>query len=565
MAVCLAVFASSLTYPFLEGMDDNVYVTRNVDRLRWNWANIAHWLSRPYLGSYLPLTMISYMVDHAIWGLNPLGYHLQNLLWHTVAVLGVYACFIQLGVRRSVAFCVCLLFAVHPQRVESVVWISERKDVLCAACYWWSIWAYLRVGAEKRFPAVAFILFVLAMVAKPMAISLPVVLALVEIHRSRRFSVRDLAKRLWPFLAVAAVAVPITMLGHSIPSDQTTFGRQLMVAIWNVIWYASKTAWPGALSPIYPKVSLTPLLVGGMVLAYVALGVGAVLAWRRWPYNVAYFAAPLAVAYLASAAPTLGFVPLGYIDHADRYSYIPCVFLWLGVAGLISHWGRSSGRHVATMRNWAPAVVGIVGVLCGWLSVRHAMAWRDIGALHRTAAQHTPPSHFALGTLGDIQVAQGDWEGVFATAERLGTLDQPWMTPDHRVAKRNKAQSLRATALYRTGRQDEALRLFEEVLGRRENTAFRVQIDLPVMLAMMADCYLGLDARVEVMRCYDELVGILPESNYEGCFYRGVRAHYLQDYETALRWFEEADRLVPDLAQVRANIADCRKRLAGAD
>ena len=562
VAACLVVFSASLAYPFLEGMDDNVYVTRNVGRLGWTAGNVRYWFTHSCVGCYLPLTMLSYMVDHAIWGLNSFGYHLQNLVWHVVAVLGVYACFLAFGMPRRVAFSVCLLFAVHPQRVESVVWISERKDVLCAACYWWSLHAYVRARDEGRCPVWAFVLFALALFAKSMAISLPIVLVFAEIHRSGRLSVRELLKRLWPFFALAVGIVPITVLSQSIPGDQTTFGRQLLVAAYNVLWYAGKTLCPTPLSPIYPKVSLSSSVVGAMAVTYAVLAAGVLFARRRWPRCVAYVVCPLALAYLASAAPILGFVPLGYIDHADRYSYIPSVFLWAGAAGLIVRWLRLPSKPMPAVRLWGRVGLATVAVLFAWLSILHAMAWRDIGALHQMAALHAPPNHFALGTLGDVQAARGDWRGVSETAERIEALDEPWMSAGHRIGNLNKAQSLRATALYRNGRAAEALPLFEAVMGRRDNTAFQVQIDLPVMLAMMADCYLRKGARNDVMRCYDELVAISSDSNYEGCFYRGVRAHYLNDYRTALRWFEEADRLTPGLAQVRSNIADCRNRLA---
>ena len=184
-SVCLAVivfavFSISIHYQFLESFDDNGHVLHN-RYLTFSFTSITYWLTHACVGCYMPLTMLSYIFDYSLWGLNSFGFHLQNIFWHIVATIAIYSCFRLFKIKSWIAFFLCLIFAVHPQRVESVVWISERKDVLCAAFYFLSIFFYIK-NNNKKFNITAFILFILAILSKPMAISLPVVLVLYEFY-----------------------------------------------------------------------------------------------------------------------------------------------------------------------------------------------------------------------------------------------------------------------------------------------------------------------------------------------------------------------------------------------
>ena len=173
-----------MQYQFLGSFDDNVYVVKN-PHLSFSFSNIILFLKKPYYAMYIPLTMLSYMFDFNLWGLNSFGYHLQNVFWHIVATIAIYKCFRLFKIKSWIAFFLCLIFAVHPQRIESVVWISERKDVLCAAFYFLSIFFYVK-NSNGKFSITAFIFFILAILSKPMAISLPFVLVLYEFYRSNK-------------------------------------------------------------------------------------------------------------------------------------------------------------------------------------------------------------------------------------------------------------------------------------------------------------------------------------------------------------------------------------------
>ena len=134
-AAAVVAFYPGLTYDLLQGFDDDVYVLKNSSRLTWSWANLRHWWTQAHVGNYHPLTMMSYMVDRLLWPSWGPGYHLQNLFWHVLAVGIFFRLLRAFRLPEGRALLLALIFCVHPQRVESVVWVAERKDVLCAAFY----------------------------------------------------------------------------------------------------------------------------------------------------------------------------------------------------------------------------------------------------------------------------------------------------------------------------------------------------------------------------------------------------------------------------------------------
>jgi hypothetical protein len=144
-------FVSSLSYPLLEGWDDHIYVRNNVNFLSFSFENILHWFKTPCEGCYLPLTMLSFMADYELWGLNGFGYHLQNLFWHFAAVAGVYAFFRTVGLHNLTSFICALFFAVHPQRAESVG--GYRREKMSSArrfIFGLSSFSYSRKKKKRR-------------------------------------------------------------------------------------------------------------------------------------------------------------------------------------------------------------------------------------------------------------------------------------------------------------------------------------------------------------------------------------------------------------------------------
>ncbi len=478
LALPLAVFSFSLSYPLLDGWDDHIYVGDG-SHLALNSANLAHWLSSPCEGCYLPITMLSYMLDHLIWGLNPIGYRLQNLFWHILAVFAVYKCMLRFGINPWVSLFLSAAFAVHPQRVESVVWISERKDVLCAAFYFWSFYFFISGKEdEKRFPLRSFALFLCAMLSKPMAISLPLVMLVHEYFIAGRRGYAMLLKRLCPFFALSAIFLPISYFSQTISYSGDGFLRRLLSVFHNLAWYFRKTLVPGQLAPIYPEISPGH---GMSIKIAIVIAFLSYLAFSLWKKNRDLFqkaAVPFFLSFCIALAPVAGFVPLGAIDYADRYSYIPSAFLWMLIGVYITAYLhlRSDGAPEARFIYRKPVfsiVFGSVYILSmALMSCVYSAQWRSYGSILRASAAHVPPSFMALGALADLELANGNFDQAEHAADMIIARKPGFESKEGYGRIVLKAQCIKAVSLFHKGMKKEASTYFETVRRSSDKSFF---------------------------------------------------------------------------------------------
>ena len=278
LLVCAALcYLPSLSFPLLEGWDDPTYILDNAERLTPSLTNVQRFLEAPYFNNYHPVTMLSYMVDFSIGRTNAFVYRLQNLLWHLIACAGLYACLCRFGIGRSLSWFLALLWAVHPQRVESVVWVSERKDVLCGAFIFWALWCYTRQPA--RYTA-AFLLFLLAILSKAMVVTFVGVLALMEWSKHDGRLGWQSVKRLLPYacLSVVMAAATVNAQGEAVRANVPLL-RRLPAAVWNTVWYVCRTLVPTDLCPMYPRIDPHAAALLAVLIAPLCLG-SAVTLWR---------------------------------------------------------------------------------------------------------------------------------------------------------------------------------------------------------------------------------------------------------------------------------------------
>ncbi|MDD4317730.1 MAG: hypothetical protein PHV75_04360 [Victivallaceae bacterium] len=214
--VFLSIFGRGLWFP-AEIMDDVLYINLN-RKLDFTWANVVYWWKTPILDLHSPLQMYSYMLDRLIWGEQyfVFGCHLQNYLWHLIAVFSLFMIGRELGMRSAFAGVSALIFAIHPQRIESTVWLSERKDVLVLAFAMLSIWIFLR-NLNNKFRMMQIIpplLMLASLLSKPMAILLPLIILAILWYIRRNWDWRYYLRHLWPFLLVGLIymAVKSTMV-----------------------------------------------------------------------------------------------------------------------------------------------------------------------------------------------------------------------------------------------------------------------------------------------------------------------------------------------------------------
>lgn len=554
------VFSFSISYPILNGFDDNAIITDNVSLLNLTPADLRYWALHSCNGSYLPLVMYSYMLDHAIWGLHPFGYHLQNIIWHLLAVYGFYACARHFGIRKRFAIPIALIFAVHPQRVESVVWLSERKDVICAAFYFWSVFSYLKSETHGKWWYVAcFSFFACALLSKSMAVTLPIVLILLEFHKTRSINPLIYIRKFSLFLLLSWFFVRLTTRIHSIAGGQTNSARQFFIVLHNIIWYVGSTLLPLNLNPIYPMLTITKSLIIVTICVYVTIIIIAVILCKRNRNLFVYTILPLAGCYLFSLLPVAGVYHVGYIDFADRFSYIPSAFLLFGLAAYLNASLDSSRIHVlessigtdfrkSRLRRQAPVLLSLVFVLFSWRAILYSRNWKDIHSVFAAAAEPEVPNHVALGILGDIEMDSGSFEKALKAADRLENLHENWMVEKILEDNRNKANYLRGAIFAKCGKDDVAISYFEKIKPFHFSIPQHIHLDYERMLATMSKCYFNTGNKKQAVVCLKELIGFLKNTD-KRIFYKGVLALFQERYADAVRHFSEILKRNPENKQ----------------
>jgi tetratricopeptide (TPR) repeat protein len=361
--------------------DDMDYVARNeavragltLDGMRWAFTAF-------HLSNWHPLTWISHMIDVSLFGLAPGPAHLVNVAFHGVNSLLVYLLALLLLRDWRASLLVAYLFLAHPLHVESVAWIAERKDVLCAMFYLLSILAYLRYAARPGAARYALVIFAfaLALLSKPMAVTLPVVLLLLDfwpLGRLRAEHTLMLGRRLRGHAVLLAEKIPLFAL--SLASGIVTLAAQqaaiasieivtpsdrLMNAVVAYVTYLRDTIAPTRLTLLYPLdpvdflTSFLPSLLTLAAISFVAVG------WRRsHPWLLFGW-----LWYLLTLLPVIGLIQVGGQSHADRYMYLPSIGLFLALGAVVA---RLSGAA------WKKALLALAPALVFY----SFMAWVQLG------------------------------------------------------------------------------------------------------------------------------------------------------------------------------------------
>jgi protein O-mannosyl-transferase len=482
-----AAFAPSLLNQFVDWDDLENFATNPSYRglgfaqLTWMWTTVL-------LGHWVPITWMTLGIDYLLWGLNPAGYHLTNVLLHAANAAVLY--FVA---RRLLAAAVAptrdddalagrlgaaltaLLFALHPLRVESVAWATERRDVLSGFFFLVAILAYLRdaesapgIGLRRRpWYWVAFGCFVLALLSKAIVVTLPIVLLVLDVYPLRRLGSGAVgwwspaARRRWvekiPFALASAVVTPVALVAaragaNLVSIDKFGIVDRLAMSLYGLAFYLWKTIAPLDLSPFYPLrtpvVPLsTPYIVSGLVVA--AITALALLARRRCPgLGAVWFV------YVVTLLPMSGIFQNGPQAAADRYSYLPSLSLAvLAGAGALVGWRAWKDRRPRLAGLGLTGVAAIVVTTLALLTWKQVGIWRDSERLWSHALA-IAPSSMVFSHLADVRRQQGRWAEANELYQRAVQL-----RPDG-----SHIMVHWGSALAQQGRLGEAIERFREAL-----------------------------------------------------------------------------------------------------
>ncbi|HKZ07012.1 MAG TPA: tetratricopeptide repeat protein [Methylomirabilota bacterium] len=555
-----------------------------------------HWmLTTGLMGHWMPLTWLTLALDWSLWGMNPVGYHLTSLVLHGVAAALLYLVARRLlaaarprdpeSIRILGAALAALLFALHPLRVESVAWITERRDVLSAVFFVGAILAYLGRWRSDGTPAPhaqrhylgALALFVAALASKSMTVTLPAVLLILDVYPLRRLGPaaggwwRGPARRVWlekaPFVALGAAAAIVAIVVSRAVGNLTSLERmgvaeRLAISAYSLAFYLWKTVLPVGLSPMYELPYPLQVWRWSFVLAgilVVAITVGTLATARRRPALLAAWGA-----YVVMALPVAGLVQNGFQIAADRYTYLPCL-PWALLAG----WGMARlGRGAGATARAVPASAAAALLLLAALSWQQSRVWHDSEALWRRVLA-VGPSSVAHSNLGLVLARAGDTRGAiphYEEAIRLRpTYAEAWSNLGIAQAQRGDLagataslqEAVRLQPGYsaawsnlgmvraRRGQTGEAVAAYREALRLEPGNA-----DAHGNLGATLD---GQGAGTEALRHLQEAARLRPASA-DAQSNLGIYFARRGDVAAATRYFEEALRLRPDSAEAHNNL-----------
>lgn len=525
----------SLPGKFLD-WDDPYYVTHNFRIHQMSWANAADLFrleprNGPIPnGQYTPLAELTLMVEHRLAGLTPWVYHATNLLIHVANVFLVYVLLRKLRADRAWAWLTAALFAVHPLHVESVAWIAERKDVLCALFYLGALILYLRFRETERIRwfAASVAAGLLALLSKPMAVTLPAVLVLCDLYLGRPLA--DQWKRPWllPFAALSLVFAVITLRTHTgygiiRGGEVGNVVQNAMMACWNFFWFVGKTVWPVGLTayvPVPPAGAATTAVYALATLGVAALAAGLAAYSRRRglrlvPFGVFFF--------MAALLPVSRLVPIGIrYMVADRFFYIPGIgFLMLLAYGLVQ-WVRRPGAA----RPVRIAAVAALVLAWGGLTFAQSRVWRTSETLWTRVLERVPNATVALNGTALSHIDAFRLELAKAELERSIQADPHF----------EETWALRARLAYRQGELAAAERYL--ATAKTKGLSPLLGADIEAKLRSAAGDHRGA---ILALSAYVELQPAAPD------FYRGMawQALHLGDVPNAVACLEKARELAP--------------------
>jgi Flp pilus assembly protein TadD len=583
----LVVYAEIRNHQFVDLDDDNYVVENPPVKGGLTLAGFVWAFTTLHAGFWIPLTWLSFMWDGQLFGVHAGGFLLTNLLFHIANALLLFLWLHRTTRALGRSFLVAALFALHPLHVESVAWVTERKDVLSTFFWLLTMWAYLwyAAGPGIRRYLMVLVCFSLGLMAKPMLVTLPFVLLLLDFWPLGRLSfngpameeaslkpnpgvpIRRLVWEKVPLFALSALCSVVTfcalkLMGAPLILQDLSLTSRLSNALVAYVSYLAKMVWPSGLAVYYPHpgnaISLWQVLEAGLLLASLSL----LVIWQslRRPYLLVGW-----LWYLGTLVPIIGLVQAGAQSMADRFTYVPLIGLFLIVA-----WGTVDLTvKCRAARFLLPVGAGVVLsglMICTWLQVRH---WGDSISLFEHALRVTENNAFIHNNLGNALFRQGQVEQAmahYAEALRLrpndavahiklglallsqGQVEQAMahyaealrLQPDF-----DEAHIYLGNALFRQGQVEKAMAHYAEVLRLYPRSAV-AHINLGLALLSQGQVEQAMAHYAEALRLYP---------NYAEA-YNGLGGALMNQgrIDEALIMFQKAVQIKPNFSEAYYNL-----------
>jgi tetratricopeptide (TPR) repeat protein len=453
--------------------DDPPYVSENADIASGLSWHAVQWAFTTYTGAnWHPVTWLSHALDCQLFGVDAAQHHVMNVAYHAANTLLLFWLLVRMTGERAASFLVAALFAIHPLHVESVAWISERKDVLSTLFFFLTLHAYHSYatrGGMRRYVLV-MIIMALGLMSKPMLVTLPPLMLLLDFWPLARWPMVSKGGVIRSRLCLILEKVPLAVLSiiacvvtlkaqqamgatHMI-GDELTFGTRMGNAGVAYVEYLRMMIWPSSLAAFYPYVFDRSIVAALLAWSFVAfISVGSILVFHKRPYlTVGWFW------YLGTLVPVIGFVQVGGQSMADRYTYIPLVGLFWAIVWSI----KNLAERYKESRPLLAAACAIALFCLIVATSQQLVCWTNSETLFRRAAAVTQNNCVAYDNLGDTFSKQHRYREAEAEFRKVLAIDD-------RHFRYVRAEL--AKALQDQGRTSEAIDVLREAVRRDDKDA----------------------------------------------------------------------------------------------
>ncbi len=550
------VFGQTVRYEFVN-LDDDVYVYANPQVAQGlTLPGIAWAFTTSHSAYWHPLTWLSHMLDCQLWGLNAGGHHLTNVVLHAANAVLLFLVLRQMTRALWLSAFVAAVFAIHPLNVESVAWVAQRKNVLSTLFWLLTMGAYLgyvRKPGWRRYVLVV-ICCVLGLMSKPMLVTLPFVLLLLDywpLHRfepstlnSQLSTIRRLIAEKLPLLLLAVVSSVVTYLGQKsegavIPLEQSPLGVRLAKVPVNYVIYLRNTLWPEGLATPYPYPSVYPVFLVVVLCTLLLAGVTLLVLWvaRTKPYAaVGWFW------FLGTLVPVIGLIQVGNTPVADRFTYVPQIGLYLVVAWAIRDLTVSWRYRRQVL--WG-AALGVIAALmiCAWKQTSY---WRDSESLWTHTLVCMPDNCIGHNGLGNALLQKGNVDEAIVHYQKALQI-----TPDFAKAHNNLG-----TALLQKGSVDEAIVHYQKAL--------QITPDFAKAHNGLGNALLQKGNVDEAIIHYQKALQITPDYA-EACCNLGTALLQKGSVDEAIVHYQKALQITPDYAEAHNNLGNALLQKGNVD
>ncbi len=455
-ALLVALFTFAVYLPVLRSgfvnWDDQLYVYENL-HIRSLDMNFLKWMFSFQDTMWVPLTKLSHAINYALWGLNPAGHHFTNILLHSINTFLVVFLILRLikmagdktprFMAENAFICAALtglIFGVHPIHVESVAWVTERKDVLSIFFVLLSLLQYLEftsvseAGQRRLAYIMSMIFFSAALLSKPIAVTLPLVLIILDIYPLERLrfkrgelsQIKVLMEKV-PFILLSAAAAVTTLLFYKYGGIQVTITEgaltsRLLVSVQTLFFYIYKMLWPVNLAPMYPlspDVSLFAIKHLLPLILFISFSVFCIYRWKSQKLWLSLW-----TFYIITLLPVLGIVNFGYFTAADRYTYLPGLApAFLISVGLTYIYGQTlnNGKLESARKAFMVTIIIII-CLISFLTIKQGEIWKSSITLWSAQLEIYPENHLGHMNLATAYGAEGRHSDVLEVLNRAAEL-----------------------------------------------------------------------------------------------------------------------------------------------